>query len=330
MDLTTKYMGLELKNPLVPSASPMTIELDMAKRLEDAGAGAIVTHSLYEEQINHEAHALDTFLSQGEGTSAEALDYFPEPEEYHDVDGGEYLETLRKIKESLDIPVIASLNGVSVGGWMEYAKKMQQAGADALELNIYYIPTKPSLTGADVEQMYIDDLKAVKAQVDIPVAVKLNPYFSAFANMAHRLDEAGADALVVFNRFYQPDIDLENLELAPFIEFSTRYELRLPLRWLAILYTHVNCSLAATSGIHTHEDVLKSLMVGADIAQMASVLLEKGPEHVRKILEELQLWMDQHEYESVQQMKGSMSYKSVTEPAAYERANYMKTLQSFH
>jgi len=329
MDFSTTYLGMNLKNPLVASASPLTIEYDDVRKLEDAGIGAVVTHSLFEEQINHEEHALDAFLAQGEGTSAEALDYFPEPEEYKDIDGNDYLEKLRKIKESVDIPVIASLNGVSAGGWMQYARKLEQAGADAVELNIYYIPTNPNLTGDAVEEMYINDLKAVKSEVRIPVSMKLSPYFSSFANMAQRLDAAGADGLVLFNRFYQPDIDLENLELAPSIELSTRNELRLPLRWIAILRSHLNCSLAATSGIHNHLDVLKAMMVGANVAMMTSVLLEKGPKEVSRILEDLEAWMTKHEYTSIKQMQGSMSYKNVKEPAAYERANYMKTLQSY-
>lgn len=329
MSLKTTYLGLELANPIIVGASPMTIEADMVKKLEDNGAAAIVTNSLWEEQITHEAKAIDAMLAQGEGTSAEALDYFPEPDQFHDMNGEAYLEKIRKIKESVSIPVIGSLNGVSAGGWMDYAKKIQEAGADALELNIYYIPTNFHLNGEDVEQMYVDDLKAVKQQVKIPVSVKLSPYFSSFASLARQLDQSGADGLVMFNRFYQPDINLDTLELEPSVELSTSTELRLPLRWLAILCGNVNCSLSATSGIHTAEDVIKSVMVGADSAQIVSVLLEKGPGAIREMIEGVQAWMDKNEYKSIEQMKGSMSYKSVAEPAAFERANYMKTLQSF-
>lgn len=328
MDLTTTYLGLKLKNPLVPSASPLSAHVDRVKELEDNGASAIVMYSLFEEQINHEKEELDIFLSQGTESHAEAMSYFPEPDEFHNLEAEEYLQQVSKLKQAVDIPVIGSLNGVSAGGWMEYAKKIEQAGADALELNIYYIPTDPSRSGADIEKMYLDSLTTVKQAVSIPVAVKVGPFFSAFANMAKQLDQAGADGLVLFNRFYQPDIDLDSLEVVPDLEFSTPYELRLPLRWLAILHSTVTASLAATSGIHRAEDVVKCLMVGADVTQMASVLLKKGPKRLGKILKNLEQWMEVHDYESVEQMKGSMCLKSIAEPAAYERANYMKTLQS--
>ena len=321
-------MGLELKNPLVPSASPLSADLDKAKQLEDAGASAIVMYSLFEEQITHESEELDAFLVQGAESYAEAMGYFPEPEKFHNVEAEEYLEQLAGLKKSLDIPVIGSLNGVSAGGWMKYAKKIEEAGADALELNIYYIPTDPQMTAEMVEKMYIEDLKTVKEQVSIPVSVKLGPFFSALANIAKKLDDAGADALVLFNRLYQPDIDLEELEVVNDLQFSTSYELRLPLRWLAILYGHLNASLAATTGIHSAQDVLKAVMAGADVTQMTSVLLKNGPSYLKTILQDLQKWMEEHEYESIEQMKGSMSYKSIAEPAAYTRANYMKTLQS--
>ena len=321
-------MGLKLKNPLVPSASPLSSGIEKAKQLEDAGASAIVMYSLFEEQITHESEELDTFLMQGAESYAEAMGYFPEPEKFHNVEAEEYLEQVASLKQSLDIPIIGSLNGVSAGGWMKYAKKIEEAGADALELNIYYIPTDPAMTAATVEAMYIEDLKTVKEQVSIPVSVKLGPFFSAPANMAKKLDEAGADALVLFNRLYQPDIDLEELEVVNDLQFSTPYELRLPLRWLAILYGHLNASLAATTGIHSAQDVLKAVMAGADVTQMASVLLEKSPSYLGTILKDLQKWMEEHEYESIEQMKGSMSYKSIAQPAAYTRANYMKTLQS--
>ncbi|MHB2154121.1 dihydroorotate dehydrogenase-like protein [Calditrichota bacterium GD2] len=328
MDLKTKYLGLELKNPVVPSASPLSANVDTVKKMEDSGAAAVVMYSLFEEQIVHEQKELDTFLAQGSESFAEALSYFPEPDEFHNVHAEEYLEQIRKLKEAVDIPIIGSLNGVSAGGWMDYAKKIEEAGADALELNIYYIPTDPNMTSEQVEQMYIDDVKKVKETVNIPVAVKVGPFFTAFANMAKRLTEAGADGLVIFNRFYQPDIDIEALDVVHDLEFSTSYELRLPLRWLAILYGQVNASLAATTGIHTANDVLKAVMAGADVAMMASVLFQKGIKHIARVLGDIKYWMEAHEYESIEQMKGSMSVKSLAEPAAYMRANYMKTLQS--
>jgi dihydroorotate dehydrogenase (fumarate) len=328
MDLTTTYLGLKLKNPLVPSASPLSHSLDTMRRLEDAGASAIVLYSLFEEQIEHESKELNHYMSYGTESFAEALSYFPEPTDFN-LGPDEYLGHLRKAKEALQIPLIASLNGVSTGGWISYAKKMEEAGADALELNVYYIPTDPKLTGSDVETVYTDILAAVKTSVRIPVAIKLSPYFSAMSNMAHRLDSAGADGLVLFNRFYQPDIDLEALEVTPNVILSSSQALRLPLRWIAILHGTVRASLAATSGIHDAEDVLKVLMAGADVAMMCSALLKHGPRHVTKVLEGLHQWMLEHEYVSVQQMKGSMSQKSVADPSAFERANYMKALQSF-
>jgi dihydroorotate dehydrogenase (fumarate) len=328
LNLKTKYLGLELKNPVVPSSSPLSLNIDTVKRLEDHGAAAVVMYSLFEEQIIQEQNQLDTFLSQGTESFAEALQFFPQPEEFHNLHAEDYLEQIRRLKEAVDIPVIGSLNGISTGGWMEYAQKMEEAGADALELNIYYIPTDLNMTATEVEQMYIDDLKHVKSVTNIPVAVKLSPFFTSFANVAKRLDEAGADGLVLFNRFYQPDIDLETLDVVYDLEFSTSYELRLPLRWIAILYGKIQANMAATSGIHTAEDVLKAVMVGADVAMIASVLFQKGPRHIERMLNDIQSWMEAHEYESIEQMKGSMSLKSLKEPAAYMRANYMKTIQS--
>ncbi len=330
MNLKTKYLGLDLKNPIVPSASPLSASVDTVKALEDHGAAAIVMYSLFEEQITHEMHELDAFLTQGTDSYSEAMSYFPEPDEFKNLEAEEYLDQIRLLKKTVDIPVIGSLNGVSKGGWMEYAKKIEEAGADALELNVYYIPTDPSQTAQTIEQLYLDDLKTVKQQVQIPIALKLSPYFNNLANVAQKLDQAGADGLVLFNRFYQPDIDLEKLDVTPGLELSTSYELRLPLRWLAILYGHVKASLAATSGVHTAEDVLKAMMVGADVAMMASALIKNGPEHVGKVLKDLTAWMEEHEYESIEQMKGSMSFKKVAEPAAFIRANYMKTLQSIY
>jgi len=328
MDLSTKYCGLALKNPIVPSAGPLSHTLDGMKRLEDNGAAAIVMYSLFEEQIAHEMMELDHYLSFGTESFAEALTYFPESSDYN-LGPEEYVELLHKAKSALGIPVIGSLNGVSTGGWVKFAKKIEEAGADALELNVYYIPTDQKLTGADVEDRYLEVLHAVKSTVRIPVAMKLSPFFSSLANMAGRLDAAGADGLVLFNRFYQPDINLETLEVTPNVNLSTSHALRLPLRWIAILHGHVKASLAATSGIHTAEDVLKMLMAGADVTMMCSSLLRHGPQHIREVLSGLDQWMLEHEYVSVSQMRGSMSQKSIADPAAFERANYMKALNSY-
>ncbi len=328
MDLSTTYMGLKLKNPLVPSASPLSTEVDSVKKLEDCGAAAIVMYSLFEEQINHEAHEVDHYLTTFSESYSEALSYLPEPDEFWNLYAEEYLEHIVALKSSVDIPVIASLNGVSAGGWMNYAKKMEEAGADALELNIYYLPTRPTMTGQEVEAIYLEDLKTVKSAIKIPVSMKLSPYFSSIANMAQQLDKIGADALVLFNRFYQPDINLESLDIEPNLKLSNSYEIRLPLRWIAILYGNVSASLAATSGVHTAEDVIKLIMAGADVTQLASVLLKEGPTALTRILDNLRIWMEEHEYESITEMKGSMSYQAVAEPAAIVRSNYIRTLQS--
>lgn len=328
MDLSTKYLGLQLKNPIVPSASPLSHSVDSMKRLEDAGASAVVMYSLFEEQIAHEAAELDHYLSYGTESFAESLTYFPEAQDYN-LGPQEYVELIHKAKQSLGIPVIASLNGISTGGWIDHAKKIEEAGADALELNVYYIPTDPKLTSQDVEDRYVEVLLAVKRTVKIPVAMKLSPFFSSMANMAQRLDIAGANGLVLFNRFYQPDIDLETLEVTPNVILSTPQALRIPLRWIAILHGRIKASLAATSGIHAAGDVIKMLMVGADVTMMTSALLKNGPQHITKVLADLHQWMLDHEYISVSQMKGSMSQKSVADPAAFERANYMKALNTY-
>lgn len=328
MDLSTTYLGLKLKNPLVPSASPMSRSLDTMKQLEDAGASAIVMYSLFEEQVAHEAAELNHYLSYGTESYAEAMTYFPEAQDYN-LGPEEYVEHVHKAKQSLGIPIIGSLNGISTGGWINYARKIEEAGADALELNVYYIPTDPHLAAQDVEDRYLQVLHAVKRSVTIPVAMKLSPFFSSFANVARRLELGGADGLVLFNRFYQPDIDLETLEVKPNVILSTPHALKLPLRWIAILHGRIKMSLAATSGIHTAQDVIKMLMAGADVTMMCSSLLKFGPEHLRKTLIELDRWMMEHEYISVSQMKGSMSQKSVADPAAFERANYMKALNSY-
>ncbi|MEK7249660.1 MAG: dihydroorotate dehydrogenase-like protein, partial [Bacteroidota bacterium] len=302
--------------------------LDSMKRLEDAGAAAIVMYSLFEEQIAHEAAELNHYLSYGTESFAESLTYFPESQEYN-LGPDEYIELLHEAKQNLGIPIMGSLNGISSGGWIEYAKKIEQAGADALELNVYYIPTDPELSGQEVEDRYLEVLHAVRHELKIPVAIKLSPFFSSMAHMAHRLDTAGVNGLVLFNRFYQPDIDLETLEVVPGVVLSTPMAMRLPLRWIAVLYGKVKASLAATSGIHTSQDVIKMLMAGADVTMMCSALLKHGPQHISTVLAEIRQWMLEHEYVSVSQMKGSMSQKSIADPAAFERANYMKALNQY-
>ena len=329
MDLSTTYIGLKLRTPLVPSAcGPLTNTISKIRALEDAGAAAIVVHSLFEEEILHEAHELDHYLTYGSYSYAEALNYFPEANEY-ELGPDEYLEHLHKAKQVVQIPVIGSLNGVSTGGWIKYAKLIEETGVDALELNIYYIPTDPDLPGVEVEQMYVNVLADVRRTIKIPVAIKLSPFFSNMASMAKRLSYAGANGLVLFNRFYQPDIDLEQLEVVPNVILSTPQALRLPLRWIAILYGKVNSSLAATGGIHSAPDVLKMLMAGADVTMMCSALLKNGLRRIREVELEMVQWMEEHEYESVEQMKGSMSHKSCPHPSAFERANYMKALKSY-
>lgn len=327
-DLSTNYLGLTLKNPIVASASPLCEDLGSVRRMEDAGAAAVVMHSLFEEQLSLESNDLDRFLSNGTESFAEALTYFPDMTQYNLGPDG-YLEHLRRVKAAVAIPVIGSLNGVSTGGWISFAKKIEETGADGLELNVYYIPTDPEMSGAQVEQMYLDLVRDMRASIKIPVAVKLGPYFSAMAHMARRLDQVGADALVLFNRFYQPDFDLDKLEVVPNLRLSTSDELRLRLRWAAILYGHVRCDLAITGGIHTAEDVVKAMMAGAKAAMTTSALLMYGVEHLTILRAGLVSWMEEHEYESVRQMQGSMSQKSVAEPAAFERANYMKVLRSY-
>jgi dihydroorotate dehydrogenase (fumarate) len=328
MDLTTTYLGLKLKNPLVPSSSPLSRNLNSMRRMEDNGAAAIVLHSLFEEQITLTSQALNHYLTQGVESFPEALTYFPEAREY-ETGPEEYLEHIRRSKEALDIPIIASLNGVSTGGWVKYARNVEKAGADALELNIYYVPTDLNLSGVEVEQIYLDVLRDVKEAVAIPVAMKISPYFSAMANMARQLDQGGADGLILFNRFYQPDLDIENLEVVPHLLLSTSAELRLPLRWIAILYGRIEADLALTTGVHNVEDVLKGLMAGASVTMMASELLRNGVSRLRDVLIDLERWLIEYEYESVNQLQGSLSQINCSEPAAFERANYMKVLSSF-
>ena len=327
-DLTTTYLGLQLKNPLVASASPLSKKVDTVRRLEDAGAAALVMYSLFEEQITHESFELDHYLERGTHTYAEALSYFPDLD-YHNLGTEPYLEHLHKIKQAVNIPIIGSLNGISTGGWVEYAHRIEQAGADALELNIYYLPTDPDITGAELEEDYVQLVRDVRAKVKLPIAVKLSPYFTALPNLAKRIVEAGANALVLFNRFYQPDFDLEELEVVPNLILSTSQELRLPLRWIAILYGRIEVDFALTTGVHSAQDVLKAMMAGANVAMMTSTLLENGVGRIMHILTDLQEWMEEHEYVSIEQMRGSMSQRAVAEPAAFERANYIKALNTF-
>ncbi len=328
MDLSTTYLGLNLRSPLVPSASPITAELDGLKRAEDAGAGAVVLPSVFEEQIRRESAELDIALEQGAESFAEALSYLPQPSEFR-IGPDDYLDHIQAAKKALGIPVIASLNGASLGGWTDYARKIQQAGANAIELNIYCIPTDPNLTAAEVEKTYIDILKGVKGAVTIPVAVKLSPFFSNMASMAWQLDQAGANGLVLFNRFYQPDINLATLEVEHSLLLSTPQARRLPLRWVALLFGRIKASLAATSGIHTAHDALKMLMAGADVTMLCSVLLRKGVSHIAEIQTEMTQWLTEHEYESVSQLKGSMSQQNCPDPSAFERAQYMRVISTW-
>jgi dihydroorotate dehydrogenase (fumarate) len=325
MDLKTKYLGMTLRSPIVVSASPLSEYIQNIKMMEDAGAGAVVLHSLFEEQIRLEQQELHYHTVQGTESYAESLSYFPEQEEYK-LGPEEYLDHIRKAKEAVKIPIIANLNGSTLGGWTEYAKEMEKAGADAIELNIYYIPTDLSLSGSNVEQTYIDILRAVKSAIDVPVAIKLSPFFSNMANMAQRLDDAGANALVLFNRFYQPDIDLEEFEVKPNVILSTSHAMRLPMRWIAILKDKIAADLAATSGIHTGVDVVKMLLVGSNVAMVCSALLKHGIFHIQNMENHLVEWMEQNEYQSVGEMIGAMSQQKTTEPGAFERAQYMKAL----
>jgi dihydroorotate dehydrogenase (fumarate) len=327
-DLTTTYLGLRLKNPLVASASPLSKKVELVQRLEEAGAAAVVLYSLFEEQITHESRALDHYLTHGTDSYAEALSYFPDLDRYN-LEPDSYLEHVRRVKRAVDIPVIGSLNGISPGGWVEYAHKIEQAGADALELNLYYLPTDVSLSSAELEEIYITLLRDIRRQVSIPIAVKLSPFFTALPYMARRLVQAGADGLVLFNRFYQPDFNLETLEVVPNLTLSSSHDLRLPLRWIAILYGRIETDFALTSGVHTAEDALKAMMAGANVAMLTSELLAHGIWRLQDILDDMRTWMHAHEYESITQMRGSMSQQAVAEPAAFERANYMMALNSF-
>ncbi|HMX75398.1 MAG TPA: dihydroorotate dehydrogenase-like protein [Anaerolineales bacterium] len=327
-DLSTTYLGLKLKNPLVASASPLSKKVESAKKLQDAGISAIVMYSLFEEQIIHESLELDHYLTRGTDSFAEALSYLPDSGMYS-IGPEKYLSQLTGLKKALNIPVIGSLNGVSKGGWTHYAKQIQDAGADALELNLYFISTDTALTSQELENAQIELVAEIKSAITIPLAVKLSPFITALPNYARRIVEAGADGLVLFNRFYQPDFDLNELEIVHSLDLSTSADLRLPLRWVSILHGKVNADFALTSGVHTSSDVLKAMMSGAKVAMMASKLLQTGEQVIPSMLDELQAWMKEREYVSIEQMQGSMSQKSVKEPAAFERANYMKVLNSF-
>ena len=329
MNLETTYLNLRLGSPLVPSASPLAQDIGNLRRMEDAGAGAVVLHSLFEEQIEQETRTLWHYMTQGRESYAESLSYFPEPDEFR-YGPEEYLEHVRRAKAAVAIPVIASLNGSTPGGWIACARRMQEAGADALELNVYHLPTDPVRSGAEVEVRYLDVVREVRRHVRIPLAIKLPPFFSAIAHVASELGRAGADALVLFNRFYQPDIDLDDLEVRPQIHLSAPDELLLRLRWIAILYGRVPLSLAATGGIHGHEEVLKALLVGADVTMLCSALLRHGIGHLREVRAGLVRWMEERDYTSVEQLKGSMSQRSCHDPTAFERASYMKALAGYH
>jgi dihydroorotate dehydrogenase (fumarate) len=328
IDLSTTYLGLKLRNPLVASSSPMCGDVGNVRRMEDSGAAAIVLQSLFEEQIESESDELDRDIDRASEVGAESVSHFPELG--HRVMGPEtYLSHIVKCKQAVKIPVIASLNGTSLGGWLSYAKQMEQAGADALELNIYHIPVSADVTGEQVEQQYIELVKAVKAAVHIPVAVKLGPYFSSMANMARKLDATGVDGLVLFNRFYQPDYDLEALEVVPNLILSNSHELLLRLHWVAVLYGSVKADMALTGGLHCATDVVKSMMAGAKVDMMTSALLKRGISYLDTIATELLVWMGEHEYDSIKQMQGSMSRNAVPQPQAFERANYLKVLSSY-
>lgn len=328
MNLATNYLGFKLRTPLVPSASPLSEKVENIKRMEDAGAPAMVFHSLFEEQVRRDHHDLQYYLDQGRESFAEALSYFPEQAEFK-VGPEAYLENIAAAKAAVSIPIIGSLNGSTFGGWMKYAREIEAAGADALELNLYSVAHDPQESPDEIETHYLTIIAAVKAQLKIPVAVKLSPFFTNFGQFARRAARNGADALVLFNRFYQPDIELETLEISPNVLLSTPMAMRLPMRWIAMLHGAVDANLAATSGIHRATDALKMLMAGADVTMLCSVLLRRGIEHLKVIEREMAEWMEEHEYESVEQLKGSMSQKNCPEPAAFERAQYMRALATY-
>jgi len=327
MNLSTNYLGFRLRTPLVPSASPFSEKIDNIKRMEDAGASAVVLHSLFEEQIRRDHQDLQFYLEQGTESYAESLTYLPSPEFKTGPEA--YLDHIAEAKAAVRIPIIGSLNGTTFGGWMKYAREIEQAGADALELNIYNVPSDIDRTADEIENEYLTIIASVRAQLTIPIAVKLSPYFTNFAHFARRVDDHGVNALVLFNRFYQPDIELETLEISPNILLSTPMAMRLPMRWIAMLYGRIGANLAATSGIHRATDALKMLMAGADVTMLCSILLRRGIEHIKVIEREMGEWMEEHDYESIEQLKGSMSQKNCPDPSAFERAQYMRALATY-
>lgn len=329
MQLTTTYLGLTLRNPLVPASNPLCRHLSSLRRLEEAGAAAVVLHSLFEEDIYRETGTVDPYLVERASEYDAARSYYPKPPTYRDASPEAYLRLIQQAKEALHIPIIASLNGISSGGWIEHARLIEQAGADALELNIYYLPSDILMTGTEVEEMYLAVLQDIKETVKIPVAVKLSSFFSSIPNMAYRLTELGANGLVLFNRFYQPDMDLEDLTVFPNLHLSSSDELRLPLRWVALLYGRVSADLALTTGIHTTEDVLKSLAAGASVAMMASVLLKQGVHTLTEMLTGITHWLEEHHYNSLDEFRGCLSQQKCTAPAAFERANYIRAVSSY-
>jgi dihydroorotate dehydrogenase (fumarate) len=328
IDLSTEYLGLKLANPLVPSSSPLTGEFDSAREMEDAGASALVLPSLFEEAIEREQKELERFVHSQALGNYEAQSYQPIPEDY-DSELDNYLSRIEQFKSSLDIPVIASLNGISTGGWIDTGKELQQAGADALELNVYYIAGDPAVSGIDVENRYLQLLADLRQHISIPVTMKLSSQFSSVANMVSNLQQAGAQGVSLFNRFYQPDIDLETLHIKPSLELSSSMESLLRIRWIALIRGRVDLSIAATGGFHHSEDIVKALLVGADVTHLCSVLLQKGPQHITVIKQELEHWLVEHEYESVSQMKGSLSHSCAINPAALEHSNYMHVIKSY-
>lgn len=328
MNLQTNYLGLTLRNPLMPGASPMVDDLDLVRRLEDAGASAIVMHSLFEEQIELEQHGYATDVEGYSDSFNEALSFLPEADDFV-FDTEQYLRQIQRIKSAVGVPVVASLNGTTIGGWTNLAVEMESAGADALELNYYHVPTDPAESGRLIENDAVTLLREVRRKVGIPVAMKLSPFFSSLPHLAVKLAGAGADGLVLLNRFYQPDIDLENLEALPTLQLSDSSELRQRLRWIAILFGRVETSLALSGGAHTAEDAIKAIMAGATVVQMVSALLRNGPEHIGVVLQKMRQWLEEHEYESLEQLRGSMSLRHCPDPAAYERANYMRVLQGW-
>jgi dihydroorotate dehydrogenase (fumarate) len=327
-DLTTTYLGLSLKNPLVASASPLSRSVETVRRLEDAGVAAVVMYSLFEEEITHESFELDHYLEVGAHSYAECMSYFPDLDTYS-VGPERYLEHLGALKDAVNIPVIGSLNGVSSGGWVEYAHRIEDAGADALELNIYYLPANPELSATELETSYLDLVRDIRDEINIPIAVKLSPYFTSLPHVAKRIIDSGADGLVLFNRFYQPDFDLDALCVTPNLQLSTSSELRLRLRWIAMLYGRLKVDFALTGGVHAGGDIVKALMAGASVAMTTSELLARGVGRATEMLSELSDWMEEHEYDSVRQLRGCMSQRAVADPGAFERANYMKALGSY-